>query len=154
MRLRNAAADRTAVVKAFSTVAAVLLLLVVFVPQPASAAVSEPARRCAPGGSGNVCVTVRTDGTYVRSRVGVEGNGSALICVTGVQLWEYLDDGPYPVASLGQQPCVEDGHRSFYTATVRMYARADYCTFAWYTVWSSTGLNSKDYSLSVCWNRP
>lgn len=144
---------RSNVVRACLATLAIVALGLTSGPRPAQAAVSEPARKCAPGSSGNVCATVRTDGTYVRSRVGVEGNGYALICVTGVELWEYLDDGPVPVAALGQQPCVESGHRSFYTSTVRMYARADYCTFTWYTVWSATGLNENKYSLSVCWYR-
>ncbi len=104
---------------------------------PADAAVQEHGRNCRPGPSGNVCAVVRENGSEVRARIGLDGNGRAYICLQQLVLWKIDREGSMTLVarrSGGSADCVLNEHKSFYTTPVLIdrtrsyFAQADYRT--------------------------
>lgn len=141
----------------YTTTAACLAIgAVMGMPNAAQAAVWEPARSCNPGPSGDVCITVRTDGAQVRSRMGIEANGSKYICFRMLRTVKIDRFGSHVVSERAPQPgeCWINGHHDIYTQPVAIDPQADrYCTEgAWATAGTSPGSPPKPYGDSVCWD--
>ncbi len=129
-------------------------------PGAAQAAVTEHGRKCNPGSNGNACAVVREDGTYVRSRLGLDSYGNAYsICLSYVRLVHYDQASNRRVEDQttgGSADCVRNARKDFYTyKTIPIdRQRSGYCTEGAYRVKTVDvpGDPGKLYTISsYCW---